>query len=53
MNAFLLTTGLRAEDVLFVSLVSEVGSPVYYIAVDREKRALVIAVPFRCAPKWN
>lgn len=43
-NAFLLTTGLRAEDVLFVHLISEVGSPVYYIAVDREKRALVIAV---------
>lgn len=41
VNAFLITTGIRDADLLYCHII---GSPVYYVAVDQRKQALVIAI---------
>jgi hypothetical protein len=45
--------GLRADDVLFVHLLNDVGNPVYYIAVDREKYVIHAMLSYLCNSDFN
>eukprot|EP00668_Euglena_longa_P044048 GGOE01058625.1.p1 GENE.GGOE01058625.1~~GGOE01058625.1.p1 ORF type:complete len:642 (+),score=136.23 GGOE01058625.1:22-1926(+) len=43
-RALLQVTGLAPEDVLYASFLNALHRPVYYIALDREKKAIVVAI---------